>query len=50
MRSTPDGFLGPLLVERTQHHFQVDDCGADPEEVLKLFFEKIHDEVCLQRP
>ena len=45
-----DGNQGPILVERLEHRFQIEDYGADPAELLKPFFEMIYDEAGLERP
>ena len=41
---------GPFLVDRIEDSFEVDTFAADPGQVLRPFFEKIYDEVGLQRP
>ena len=48
--SFSDAFKGPYLVDRIEDNFKVDTFGADPEKVLRPFFERIYDGAGLQRP
>ena len=43
-------FQGPILVDRIEHRFRIEDYGADPAALLKPFFEMIYDEARLERP
>ncbi len=43
-------FQGPILVDRIEHRFRIEDYGADPAALLKPFFEMIYDEAVLERP
>ncbi len=45
-----DGLQGPILVERIEDRFQIEDYEADRAGLLKQFFEKIYDEAGLERP
>ena len=40
----------PILVDRIEGHFQIEDYDMDPAEILKPFFEKIYDEAGMERP
>ena len=40
----------PILEERIEDRFQIDDYDVDPAKALKPFFEMIYDEVGLERP
>lgn len=44
------GFHGPILVERIELCFRIEDYGEDPAGLLKPFFEMIYDKAGLERP